>query len=330
MTMTPQEIDAQNKAVAASFNQQNPAGGSAEENAARAAAAAINSNQGSVDHNGAGAVRADTAEDTAAKEAAAAAKVIADAQAVEDAKTPEEKAAEVAAATALKATEAAEAKADTSVEWVQTDNKQFNAAIAMMKASGMTAAEGDLIFRDAIATGDLSKVDRALLLDKVGENSADLITAGFTNYLETTGQADLQRTKSIHDAVGGSKNWSDMVKWARGKAKGDEAFSKQVTEITGMMNGDSELSAKLAGKELLAMFNADAGNSTLTTTTTPTTTVAVHGVATTPTATPVAGLTAREYSEGVQKAQKMRSPAEREASMKALSAGRAKGRTLGY
>jgi hypothetical protein len=117
-----------------------------------------------------------------------------------------------------------------------------------------------------------------------------------------------------------------MVKWARGKAAGDTAFAAEVTDITAMINSDSPMTQKLAAKEFMAMFNADAGNSTLATTTT---TVDVAGkvtAAATPTANP---LSARQFAEETQNAIRNLRGAPLAAKQSQLSKDRQAGRTAG-
>ena len=321
--MTPEQLEAAAKQTAALYNAQNPVGETEEEAQARAAAAELNNMQGNIDHDGQGSVVADDPEALAAKEAAKAA---ADAEAAEAAKTPEEKAAEEAAAKEASDKAKADAAADTSGEWITNDSKEFNAAQSLMKAAGMTPAEAALVFDGAMDTGDMTKIDMDLLVEKVGEDKANLIVAGFGRYVETEGQAILERTAKVHEVVGGTGNWSKMVAWARTKAKGDEAFAGKVQDITAMMNGNSGFQAELAAKEFLSMFNADGGNSTITPTAK---TIDVHAKQTSPATPAVTPMSARMYAEGVETANRTLRGAELNAAVASLRAARAAGRAQG-
>lgn len=312
------EQNEQMKAIAAAYNAQNPTGDSDEENAARIAAAELAKAQGSKTHSGEHEVRADTEEELAAAEAAKA-------KAAEEAGKGEgdEEGEEASEETPAEVTPAGE----DVTEWVQSDSPEFNAAIGLMKAAGMTPAEGAAIFDDAANTGDLSKVDRAALVEKVGEDQAALIMAGFTKFVDTTGAALLERVNAVHDSVGGSDNWSKITGWARTKAKGDEAFKAEIQELTELMNGKSISAAKLAGKELLAKFNADKSNSTLTTTTAPS--VTPSGKPAAPSAPAVKPISAREYAEAVEDAQRNLRGSDQTARLAELSKQRAAGRNKG-
>lgn len=322
-------LNEQLKATAAAFNANaTDASLTDEENAARIAAAELNKVQGSVDHNGTPEVQADTPESIAAREAKAA-----EAAAAEAAKeTPEQAAvreAEEALAAARKAAgieePAAEPETPAVDEWIATDSKEFNAAMSLMKAAGMTPAEAADLFNPATTTGDLSKVDQAVLVEKVGEDKAALIMAGLTTYVETEGQAALAVTKAAHDAVGGSENWAKMVSWARGKAAGDEAFTAQVEGITAMLNSGNAFQADMAATKFKELYNADPKNSTVGT---PAATLDVTKAAAAPAAPTATPLTAREYAEQVGEADRLRGPG-RAAKLEALRIGRALGRSQG-
>lgn len=328
--LSAQELNEQLKATAAVYNTQNPAGETEEEAAARAAAAQFEQTQGSKTHSGETEVRADTPEEIAAAEAAKAeeeAKATAEEEAKkaekEKAETPEETEEEKAR---REATEAETQKEIDDAEWMTTDSKEFNASINLMKAAGMTPAEAGAIFDDAAQTGDLSKVDHAALVEKVGEDQASLIMAGFTKYVESEGQALLERVNKVHDSVGGSENWQKMTQWARGKAKGDTEFRGKVEGITEMMNSGGILQAELAAKELMSMYNADKGNSTITPTAKAVDVTGKPAAKPASTATPTS---AREYAEAVEYAQRnLRGSDQRAAIAKAKAdreAGRAKG-----
>ena len=322
---TPEELEAIAKQTAALYNAQNPdTGGTPEEDEARRVAAELANNQGSLDHDGNPVVREDTPEEIAAREAKAAEEA---AKAAEEAKTPEEKAAEEAAEAEAKAKAKADAAANTDGEWMQSDSKEFNAAIGLMKAGGMTPAEAALVFDEAAQTGDMTKVDMELLVEKVGEDNAKLIMAGFNSYAEAEGQAVLQRSMAIQDAVGGPDNWAKMRAWARGKAPGDEAFTKKVTDLTALLNGDSQVAAELAAKEFMGMYNADANNSTVAPT--PTKEVDVMATPAVQTKSTVEPLGVRAYSEAVMDANANLRGAALNAKLAELSRARAAGRAQG-
>lgn len=341
--LTGQELNEHLKQVASTYNSQNPVGETPEEVQARAAAAELNQVQGSENHSGNHEVRADTPEDIAAREK----KAEEEAAAAEAAKTDEEKAAEAKEAADKKAAEEAailaaetpeqkaareaqEAKTDkesAEAEWITTDNKDFNAAIGLMKAAGMTPEGAGKIFDKAMATGDASSVDMAALNEAVGEDQAALIMTGFTNYVSAEGQAVLERTKLVHDAVGGSENWLKMTSWAKTKARGDAEFRGKVEDITAMMNSGNKLSSELAAKEFLNLYNAQGTNSTITPKAPKA--VEVHQSPTTTPASSVTPLTAREFAEQSFEANKNLRGAAQSAKLAELAKGRSAGRAKG-
>lgn len=341
---TPEEINAALIATAAAYNSQNPTGDSAEDAAAQAAAHELNQATGSRGHDGTTEIHADTPEEISATEAKAAE----EAAAAEEAKTDEEKAADAKAKEEADAKAKAEAEAAETPEdkakreeaeaasqkeiddagWMTTDNKQFNASLNLMKAAGMKPAEAAEIFDEAAQSGDLSKVDQAALIEKVGEDQAALIMAGFTNYVETEGQAILERVSMVHDAVGGTENFAVMSKWARGKAKGDPAFRTKIENITEMMNGGNEYQADLAAKDFLRLYNDDGSNSSIAPKAAAKE-VNVTAAKTAPAKSTANPITAREFAEKSDNIMRTMRGAEQAAALKSLSADRAAGRNKG-
>ncbi len=320
--MTEEEL----KATAGAFNAETPDAAANEgENAARAAAAEYNQ-AGNENHEGAREVRPDTEEEAAAAEAkkaaAAAEEAAAAEQAAEDAKTPEQKAEEAAAAEALRKQVAEEVNA---AGWMTSEDPTLQAALNLMKASGMSPAEANEHFGEVLDTGDASRVDIPALEARVGKDNADLIMAGVTKVANEQSDEVLQKVNAIQQEVGGPDNWAKMVQWSKNAARADETVRAQLSDLQDMMNG-STIQGKLAAQEMLRMYNADAKNSTLTNTprTTPTLTPTTSAPAT-PAAEP---LSKREYVEAIQQLKSR--GAARAADMARLSAGRAAARKLGY
>lgn len=329
--LTVEQQEAAAKETAALYNSQNPDNtGDAAENEARQAAAAAKL-AGNKDHNGAPAVIEDTPEELAAiaekkakEEAEAAEKAEKEAY---DALSPEEKAeADKKAKEEAAAAHEAKVSEHKDAEWITSDNAEFNAAINLMKAGGMEAAEASAIFETAANTGDLSTVDREALVEAIGEDQAALVMAGFTRYVETTGQVLLQKAKNLHDAVGGSENWSKMTQWARKEAATNPEMKAKVLEITEAINSDNSFIASSAAKEFAAMYNASPKNNTLEAKVAQ---VDVTGKLVTPAAPTVTPLTARVYSEGVEDANRTMSGAALNARLAELSKGRQAGRQAG-
>ena len=314
------------KATAGAFNAENLDTAANEgENAARAAAA-IHNKDGNENHEGAHELRPDTEEETAAiaakKAEEAAAADAAAALAAEEAKTPEQKAAEAEAAEVLRKQVAEETNA---AGWMTTEDPTLQAALNLMKASGMSPAEANEHFGEVLDTGDASKVDVAALEARVGKDNAALILAGVTKVANEQSDDVLQKVNAIQQEVGGPDNWAKMVQWSKNAARADDAVREQLSGLQDMMNG-SQIQGKLAAQEMLRMYNADAKNGTLANTprATPTITPTTAAPAA-PTAEP---LSKRQYVEAIQNLTSR--GAARAAEMAALSAGRAAARKLGY
>lgn len=323
---TAAEQEAALKATAAAFNKTGEATGSAEENAAREAAAQLDQATGSTGHDGQKEIRENTAEETAAIEAKkaeeAAAKKAEEEKAAEEAKTPEQKAEEAAAQEAVRKQIAEETDA---AGWMETDNPSLQASLNLMKAAGLSPSEAGEFFNEALDTGDLGKVDQEALTARVGKDNAELILSGVTKYSTDQSAEVLAKVNAIQAEVGGKDNWAEMVKWSKAAARADENVKAELTELQTMMNG-SEMQGKLAARRMLEMYNGDKKNTTLT--------AAKPAVSAAPTPTMAAApaptvepITAQEYVEQINALTSK--GAKHQQDMERLSRARAAGRKAG-
>lgn len=138
--------------------------------------------------------------------------------------------------------------------------------VDLLKDAGITATQAQDIFKDAVASLDINKVDWKSLQDKHGNaKTAALKLAVETYYVKA--QARVQaNVNEVHATVGGKDNWAVVSAWAVNAAKTDAAFKTKLEDYNKLFDM-SPMAAKFAATELVTAFNADKRNTTLNTTT---------------------------------------------------------------
>lgn len=227
----------------------------AEENDARKAAAAVGKQDGSK-----------TADELAAEAAAFKGSDDPDASKVFGDEDKDEDKDDQSSDDADDADDAEDAADDNSddapVEFPKSDDPGLNAALNLMKAGGMSADDVQAHFGEAIATGDVSRVDVKALEEKLGKDNATLVLAGVTKWSADAGAEALEAARQAHEAVGGSENWAKMTAWAKQAVKGDKSLRAEIEGITDMLNGNAT-ARKLGAQEFKRLYEADSKNSSL-------------------------------------------------------------------
>lgn len=147
-------------------------------------------------------------------------------------------------------------------EWVSTGNADADAAIEIMKEAGVKPVEGNEIFKDALDTGDLSKVRWDLLEARIGAAKARLVRNGVEAYYNNEYAEQIKVRDEAYEAVGGEKNWTKIQTWAAGKEKKDAAFKSELADWRKAL-GVGGFAARSAVKAIIEAYNADSGNTTV-------------------------------------------------------------------
>lgn len=169
--------------------------------------------------------------------------------------TPEQEAA---------AAEAARVAA-SDIDFVQGAPQQVavvNAAIQLMKDAGMKKGDANKVFGKAFETGDLKDINRAALVEKVGEQKAALILAGVLEYNNSTGTARMAAAKSVMEVMGGQENWKTVRTWARALEASDPEWAAELNEYRSMIDLGGR-SAKYAAEQIRKRYESDPKNSSL-------------------------------------------------------------------
>jgi len=201
--------------------------------------------------------------------------------------------------------------------WGTTGHEGADAALGLLQNAGVTPAEAKTLLFDAVSSGDLSKVDMKALEAKIGVDKAKLVMNGAKEFVKETSDRNTSIIKDISTVAGGDENWTKVAAWAKANMDGDA-----LSEYREMIDSGGA-QARFAAGEIVTAYNADDGNSTLTTTTD---IPPVDGDTTTGASGVV--MTRKEYAEATAKAhQHGRVPPASE--LEALNAARARGRAKG-
>lgn len=138
----------------------------------------------------------------------------------------------------------------------ESEHGSMGAIKEAITEGGMTAAEVEAIFGEAVKSNDADKIDRAALEKKLGKVQAGLIMASINTFVEHRKSVREKLDNSVYEAVGGQKTWDSIVAWA------NKSISKEEAAEIGKLLRGSEHTRKLAARDLKARFLAANGGST--------------------------------------------------------------------
>lgn len=178
--------------------------------------------------------------------------------------TDEQKAAKqieddaAAAEAATKEKEATKEVEPVVTDYVDMQDDNLNAVVDILKDVGLSPAESEAFFGQAVETQDPSKIDWNGLKDKVGATKAVAIKALVERYHTSNTQETQANTKlvsEVHEMFGGEAGFGTVAKWAQAKEKRDPKFAETLNDIREDIANGSPRAVKAAAKELLALYN---------------------------------------------------------------------------
>ena len=149
-----------------------------------------------------------------------------------------------------------DAPLDTTI-WPDTGSETGNAVLQLLQNSGATTGEAKELLYDAIVAGGYENIDKEKLEEKFGKVKSHLILAGVKTYLQEQNASAQAIVSDIHKTVGGEGNWKTIVGWATTSVE-----EKDLDQYRTMIDAGG-VQARLAAKELQALYNADENNTTL-------------------------------------------------------------------
>jgi len=148
------------------------------------------------------------------------------------------------------------------IEYISYGDANADAVVDILKEANIPAQEAFNLFKEAADTGDMSKIDKSVLIEKLGQSKADLVMLGVEKYYTTHIQSVNETVTAVHNEAGGEANYNKVVEWARAKGQTDPEFQKQVDSFNQMFDLN-KTAATIAARELVSLYNADDKNSSL-------------------------------------------------------------------
>lgn len=164
--------------------------------------------------------------------------------------TDEEKAAAEAAKV-----EADKAKDLDTTVWGDTNSEVGNSTLTLLQNAGTTPEEAKALLFDAISSGDVTKIDKDALIEKVGKDNANLVLAGVKGYISENAERVTSVKTAVYEEAGSQENWNKMTDWAN-------ANNVDLSEYAPLIDRGGA-AARFAVTEIKAKFNADSKNTAL-------------------------------------------------------------------
>lgn len=136
-------------------------------------------------------------------------------------------------------------------------DSNLSQAVNILAEKGIKVEDSNTIFGEAVASGDISKIDYAALTEKLGEEKAMTVRALVQNYSLTTMAEYKAQAAEMHTMVGGEERFNAMTEWAKAKAAVDPEFAKELPELRAMLDSGQKRSMKAAVTELFSMYQND-------------------------------------------------------------------------
>ena len=142
--------------------------------------------------------------------------------------------------------------------WGDTGSEAGNDVLGMLQESGISTADAKALLFEAVQTGDMTKIDRAGLEEKVGKHAANIILRGTEAFVKEQKIKVDAIIADVHTAAGGSEQWGKVSSWAsKNVPEADLAEYRPMIDKGGA-------AARFAVAEIVGRYNADANNTTIT------------------------------------------------------------------
>lgn len=151
---------------------------------------------------------------------------------------------------------------ETESEYNSYDDPALKQAVIILEESGLAVEEANAIFAEAVETNDLSKIKRDVLVEKIGQDKADIVLVLAESYYNTTFSAMQAIQTEVYSLAGGEENFTAIKDWANEKAKTDKDFAKDFAEIKEMIDTQKMRSVKAAVNELVDLYRQDPNTTT--------------------------------------------------------------------
>jgi hypothetical protein len=152
---------------------------------------------------------------------------------------------------------------DWDGNYVQFDDVSGQSVVNLLKEANVGAREANLIFEEAIKSGDINKIKWEVLVEKLGADKAHLAETGIRDYYARVYSRNVATRETAFEIVGGEKNWNKVATWVKNTEqtdptrKGEFDALRKAIDIGGIV-------AKRAVEDFKALYEADPNNNGLT------------------------------------------------------------------
>lgn len=147
---------------------------------------------------------------------------------------------------------------DTEVgEYNEYEHPALKQAVNILKEASLPVEETNAIFAEAIEAGDLGKVDKAALVDKLGNDKAETVLVLAQSYMDTVMGEVAAFKKAAYELTQGQENYDAMTKWANEKAATDAEFKTAYDDIRSMVDSKNTRAIKAAVTDLFSLYKND-------------------------------------------------------------------------
>lgn len=203
-------------------------------------------------------------------------------------------------------------KALDTETWGTTGDAVGDSVLQLLQNANMSTDDAKALFADAAKELDITKVDKAKVVEKIGAAKAELVMAGLENFISRQKDQNAAVLNTLHTEAGTKEAWDQIAEWAKANVPESERL-----EYAELINAGGK-QAKFAVSDLKARFTAAGNTDPVDTTVTP------SAAATAPTVEP---LTQRAYFEKLEALERSGKATQitRDALWKARSLGKSKG-----
>jgi len=130
-------------------------------------------------------------------------------------------------------------------------------AVSILEEAEIPVEEANAIFQEAVDSNDLSKINKNALIEKLGQEKADLVMVLAEAYYTKTFNAMKAVKDKAFEITGTEEQFNAMTEWAAEKAKTDKDFAKDLQEFRDMIDSGKPRAIKAAVRELYDLYVED-------------------------------------------------------------------------
>lgn len=167
-----------------------------------------------------------------------------------------------ASGTVAQALEAPAAEPEVELNYPTYNEPNADAIVSSLKAAKIAPEAAAELFREAVQSSDIEKIDRAKLEKALGKDGAELTLLRMEKMFAQKKAYVTEVVTSLHEVMGGKEQLDTVLTWAKERAAADPAFAAEYQEYVQMFDA-SKVKAKLAAEALKALYQKDPNNSSL-------------------------------------------------------------------